>query len=66
MTVLTVLNVKTTAQKPIDIPAVQYHTAVATQINDFVTAVSEEELRMLADPCRFLWPNIFGLKDFNF
>uniref|UniRef100_A0A2S2QND7 COP9 signalosome complex subunit 3 n=1 Tax=Sipha flava TaxID=143950 RepID=A0A2S2QND7_9HEMI len=50
ITVLTVLGVKATAQKPADIPGVQYHTAIATQINDFVTTVSAEELRILSDP----------------
>lgn len=49
--VLTVLGVKATAQRPADIPAVQYHTAIATQLNDFITAVSEEELRMMPDLC---------------
>ncbi|XP_050432258.1 COP9 signalosome complex subunit 3-like [Adelges cooleyi] len=49
LTVLTILGVKTTGQIPGDIPAVQYHTAVAAQINDFITAVSEEELRALAE-----------------
>jgi len=54
ITVLTVLGVKTTAQKPADIPEVQYHSAVATQINDFVTAVTEEELKVLAELCKFV------------
>lgn len=52
ITVLTVLGVKANAQKPTDIPGDQYHTAIATQINDFVAAVSEEELRVLAEPCK--------------
>ncbi|XP_026823448.1 COP9 signalosome complex subunit 3 [Rhopalosiphum maidis] len=50
ITVLTVLGVKATAQKPPDIPGVQYHTAIATQINDFVITISEDELRVLAEP----------------
>jgi hypothetical protein len=48
------LGVKATAQKPADIPGVQYHTAIATQINDFVTTVSAEELRILSDPCKLI------------
>lgn len=54
VTVLTVLGVKATGQKPPDIPAVQYHTAIATQINDFVTTVSEEKLRGLVELCKFI------------
>ncbi|XP_050539567.1 COP9 signalosome complex subunit 3 [Daktulosphaira vitifoliae] len=49
LTVITILGVKTTAQIPADIPAVQYHTAVASQINDFINAVSEEELRAISE-----------------
>lgn len=52
ITVLTVLGVKANAQKPVDIPGEQYHTAIATQINDFVAAVNDEELRVLAEPCK--------------
>lgn len=54
VSVLTVLGVKATGQKPPDIPAVQYHTAIATQINDFVTTVSEEELRGLVELCKLI------------
>lgn len=54
ITVLTVLGVKATAQRPGDIPGVQYHTAIATQINDFVTTVSAEELKILTDPCKLI------------
>lgn len=52
VTVLTVLGVKATAQRPADIPDLQYHTAVATQINDFVTSMREDGLRGLAEQCK--------------
>lgn len=49
ITVLTVLGVKATAQRPADIPELQYHMATATQVNDFVVSMREEELRSLAE-----------------
>lgn len=52
ITVLTILSVKTTTQSPADIPELQYHTATATQINDFVNSVSEEEFRGVAEKCK--------------
>lgn len=52
ITVLTVLGVKTTAQRPADIPELQYYTATATQVNDFVISMREEELRGLAEQCK--------------
>lgn len=52
--VLTVLGVKASSQRPADIPAVQYYTATATQINDFVTSLSVDELRVLAEPCKLI------------
>lgn len=52
LTVLTVLGIKATAQRPTDLPANQYHTTVAAQINDFVSAVNEDELRILAESCK--------------
>jgi len=55
------LGIKATAQKPPDIPGVQYHTAIATQINDFVSTISEEELRVLADSCKLITNYIFIL-----
>jgi len=61
ITVLTVLGVKATAQKPPDIPGVQYHTAIATQINDFVATISEDELRVLAEPCKLISNFIFAV-----
>lgn len=59
VTVLTVLGVKATAQKPPDIPGVQYHTAIAMQINDFVVTINEDELRVLAEPCKLISTFIF-------
>jgi len=53
------LGVKATAQKPPDIPGVQYHTAIATQINDFILTISEDELRVLAEPCKLIFNFIF-------
>lgn len=52
ITVLTVLGVKATAQRPADIPELQYHMATATQVNDFVVSMREEELRALAEQCK--------------
>lgn len=52
LSILTVLGVKANAPKPVDIPEIQYYTAIATQINDFVTAVTETEIRVLGEPCK--------------
>lgn len=57
--VLTVLGVKANAQRPADIPALQYHMAVATQINDFIVSISEEELRALGDLCKYFFKFFF-------
>lgn len=52
MAVLTVLGVKTNAQQFGDISSVQYHTATATQINDFINSISNIQLRELGDLCK--------------
>lgn len=55
LAVLTVLGVKTSAQQPSDISGVQYHTATATQINDFVNSVNEQQLRDLNEIREFFY-----------